>query len=177
MELHTARLDIRPLCALDASDVYAYASLPEVAEKAGWRTHESLADTNEILQDWIEEDARHAIVLRDTGRVIGHIAIYPDSEEEREDTRELGFALHPAYQRKGIMREAVAAVTDALFADGIEIVWACCFQDNPASQKLIEKCGFQFVQEGEFHSDSLERDFLTYEYRLCKDPKQRSLQL
>lgn len=37
--------------------------------------------------------------------LIGYIAIQPDSEECREDTRELGFALISKYRGQGYMKE------------------------------------------------------------------------
>ena len=168
MDITTERLIIRPLAESDAEDIFAYASDARVMESAGRKAFDSLAETRETVREWVEEEERYALVLRETGRVIGHIAVEPDSEEEREDTRELGFMLLPAYQHQGLMTEAVRAVVPALFARGIEYVWACCFRDNPASKRLIEKCGFVLQQEGEYYSESLDRDFDTYEYRISK---------
>jgi [ribosomal protein S5]-alanine N-acetyltransferase len=41
-----------------------------------------------------------AIENKENGKVIGHIAVNSDSENEREDTKELGFVLSRNYQSK-----------------------------------------------------------------------------
>lgn len=167
MELETERLVIRPFTADDAADVYAYASKRSIGESAGWPAHASPEESAEILSEWIEDGFKHAIVLKETGAVIGHIAVEPDSEEDREDTAELGFALNGAYHRRGLMSEAVRAVLKYLAANGKAYVWACCFKGNEPSRRLIESLGFTFMQEGEFYSESLEREFESLEYRMA----------
>lgn len=112
-------------------------------------------------------------MLLETNKVIGHIAVDPDSEEGRIDTRELGCVLNAKYHRRGIMSEAIGEVIDYLFREeGVEIVWACCFQKNVASKGMIEKCGFHFIKEGTFYSSSLGKEFLSYEYCITKENKQ-----
>lgn len=151
-------------------NVNEYCAQPGVGANAGWRAHGSVEETAGILSGWILDGYKHAIVMKENGKVIGHIAVDPDSEESRCDTRELGCALNRSYQRQGIMTEAVTATVDRLFATGdIQFVWACCFQNNMPSKNLIEKCGFLFVKEGIFDARSLEKRFLTYEYRILRD--------
>ena len=164
MEFSTARTLVRPMKTEDAADAYRYASDPAVTEPAGWAAHTSPEQSAKIVGEWIAAGDHFAIVWRETGRVVGHIAVYPDSEEGRADTRELGFVLAAEHQRRGVMTEVVLAALDALTTEGVKNVWACCFQGNTASRRLIEKCGFTFRQEGVFHSDTLKRDFASLEY-------------
>jgi ribosomal-protein-alanine N-acetyltransferase len=154
MELNTARLIIRPFEMTDLEDVFEYCSQSDVGPLAGWRPMTSMQETASFLHDWIIEGCRHAIVRSDTGKVIGHIAINPDSEEGREDTRELGVALNHDDHHMGYMSEAVQAVLKQLFDtdSGVDIMWACCFKENVDSRKMIERNGFLFQQEGLFHS-------------------------
>lgn len=169
MQLYTKRLHIRPFLELDLYDIYEYCSQDEVGENAGWSAHTSLSESAKILSDWISAGHKYAIALLDTGKVIGHISIHPDSDEARLDTRELGCALNLQYHRQGIMTEAITAVLEYLFnSQDIQFVWACCFQDNVASKGMIEKCGFHFMQEGVFFSASLDKEFPSYEYRITK---------
>ena len=67
------------------------------------------------------------------------------------------------------MTEVVHGVLNQLFSKDILYVWACCFQNNISSRKLIEKMGFEFMQEGVFYSDSFKKDIPSYEYRMSKD--------
>lgn len=170
MQLETKRVIIRPFTLSDLLDVNEYCAQPEIGVNAGWCAHESVEETAGILNGWILDGYKHAIVLKQNGKVIGHIGIDPDSEENRCDTRELGCALNRNYHRRGIMTEAVRATVDKLFAaDEIQFVWACCFQSNAPSKNMIEKCGFLFVKEGTFDAVSLGKQFLTYEYRISRD--------
>ncbi|MFB0921395.1 MAG: GNAT family protein, partial [Oscillospiraceae bacterium] len=92
------------------------------------------------------------------------IAVDPDSEEGRADTRELGCALNREFQRRGIMTEAITATIDYLFKNGIINIWACCFQNNAPSKGMIEKCGFQFQRESTYYSKELCKTYASYEY-------------
>lgn len=169
MKIETNRLLLRSFTEEDRNDVFEYCSQEDVGEKAGWPAHKSADDTAQALEDWINNKNQLAIVWRENGKVIGHVAIHEDSEEGRGDTRELGCALNHDYQCRGIMSEAVRAVIDFLFGHGIVFIWACCFQENIASRKMIEKCGFQFQQKGTFYSRKLDRTFRSYEYCLSKN--------
>lgn len=51
---------------------------------------------------WVRSEKNLAIFLKETGVFLEYIVINPDSEEGREDTRELGFALISKYEGKGL---------------------------------------------------------------------------
>ena len=167
MNITTPRLHIRPVARDDAQALHEYLRLPEVAQMLGWRAHACPEETARALDSWLETGNRHAIALADGGRVIGHISVNADSEEGRADTRELGFALNPAWQHRGYMTEAVCAVVEELFRGEVSVVWACCFAQNAASRALIERCGFAFVQRGRYNAPN-GLVFDTYEYRAVK---------
>ncbi len=170
MQIDTERLQIGTFRENDLNDMHEYCSQEEVSTNAGWAPHTSIQESALILSMWIKEGYRHAIVLKESGKVIGHIAVYPDSEEGRSDTLELGFVLNSHYHRRGIMSEAVEAVLNFLFSsENIEFVWACCFQSNTASKKLIEKCGFRFMKTGTYYSASLKSEFPSFEYRIAEE--------
>lgn len=59
-------------------------------------------ETEARINKWANEKEYFAIVLKEIGVLIGYIAIHPDSEKCREDTRELGFALISKYMRKAM---------------------------------------------------------------------------
>lgn len=169
MNIVTSRLQLRPFTKQDINDVFEYCSQKGLGEMAGWRVHKSVMQTEIILSDWMMQGRKLAIILLESGKVIGHISIDEDSEEERKDTRELGFVLNRDYHRQGIMSEAVNAVLDYLFNHGILYIWACCFQDNLASKGLIEKSGFVFQQEGTYVSKDFHKRFSSYEYRISAE--------
>ena len=62
---------------------------------------------------------------------------------------ELGYALSPLYWGKGLATEAAMALVDAVFAltEAPEIL-ANSRVINPASRRVLEKCGFAYVDTG-----------------------------
>ena len=167
MELHTADLLIRPFVPEDLEDVFSFCRLPQVMDPSGMApAHTSMDQTRHELTRWIGGGRKFAIVLPSTGRVIGEISVNPDSEEGREDTRELGFVLHPDYQHRGYMTQTVLAILEQLKGRGIRYVWACCFVDNTPSKALIERCGFEFQQRGTYTVNATGQVHESLEYRM-----------
>lgn len=57
---------------------------------------------------------------------------------------EVGYALSSSYQRRGVMTEALGDLLDELFQrTTLERIEARCAIDNVASQKVLERIGFQ----------------------------------
>lgn len=162
--MKTDRVELRPFRMEDLEDVFAYCSQGGVGEMAGWAHHRDISQSKALLETWMADENSFAIVQKASGRVIGHICAHPDSEEGRADTRELGFVLNRDFQGKGLMTEAVRQILRRLEGQGIRYVWACCFQNNVPSCRLIEKSGFAFIQEGSYTSKSLGKTFPSYEY-------------
>ncbi|MFB0921394.1 MAG: N-acetyltransferase, partial [Oscillospiraceae bacterium] len=71
MRIKTKRLSIRPFTENDINDVYEYCSQTGVGLGAGWPAHEFREQTSEILARWIKDGYKHAIVFRETGKVVG----------------------------------------------------------------------------------------------------------
>ncbi len=167
MKLETRRLLIRPFTVADAEDAHAFFTLEEVMQPVGMApVHTDMEQTMARLSRWAQHGMHHALALRETGVVIGYVVVKPDSEEDREDTRELGFALHPDYQHKGYMDEAVLAILDELRRAGIRFVWACCFKDNLPSKRFIQRAGFTFQQEGAYTAEGEGKTYPSLEYRM-----------
>lgn len=165
MRIETQRLVIRNFQAADAEAAHGLFSDGETMRLVGmYPAFTRLAETAERIERWKETDQHLAITLKETGELLGYIAINPDSEEGRTDTRELGFALMPRFRRKGYMKEAVRAVLDALRQNGVAYVWACCFKENTASEHLIRSMGFEFQLEGTFAAP--DKIYQSLEYRI-----------
>lgn len=173
--LDTTRVCLRNFCRQDLNDMHEFCSQTEI-EMVGWRVHKNIEETKKVLEQWIGNENIFAVVDKTTNKVIGYIAVHEDSEEGRSDTKELGFALNNQYHRQGIMSEVINGVLNYVFSKNILYVWACCFQNNISSKKLIEKIGFEFMQEGKFYSDSFKKEIPSYEYRMSKDHWEMNLE-
>ncbi|EOU1462995.1 GNAT family N-acetyltransferase [Clostridium perfringens] len=164
MRLETTRTILRSFEEKDLMDFHEYCSQEGIGEMAGWKHHSDLLNSEEALHNNIKNNNIFAIENKEDNKVIGHISINEDSEDGREDIKELGFVLNKNYHNRGIMTEVVYGILNYLFSNGIESVYACCFKNNKASKKLIEKCGFIFEAEGSFYSESLHKTFESFEY-------------
>ena len=166
MNIETERLLLRYFVKNDAKEAHELFSDEEAMRMDGmYPPFTRLEETEARIDSWVNSKKHFAIVLKQTGELLGYIAINPDSEEGREDTRELGFALISKYRGKGYMREAISAVLKELAKRNIVYVWACCFKENVSSEKLIRSIGFEFQQEGTFNSPN-DREYESLEFRM-----------
>ena len=148
--IETQRLVLRQFRQSDLHDFNKYASVEGVGEMAGWKHHESIQKSQEILNKFIEEDKTFAIVLKENNKVIGSLGVeeygLEDKLTEFNDYygREIGYVLSKDYWGKGIMPEAVGAVIDYLFNDLNLDFLTCGYYDfNNQSKRVQEKCGFK----------------------------------
>lgn len=162
--LETKRTILRNFKDNDLAALFAYTKLEGVGEAAGWKHHETLTEAQTALNTFCKNENTLAIVLKETNQVIGHITAHDDSVDQDPKVKELGFVLHPDYQNQGIMTEVVLSVLADLFTNGIKTIYACCFEENQKSKRLIEKCGFSFDQKGSFESASLNKTFVSDEF-------------
>ena len=148
--IETERLILRPFRQSDLQDFYEYASVEGVGEMAGWKHHESIEESQKILDMFITEDKTLAIVFKETDKVIGSLGIEKYGREEALTEfhgyhgREIGYVLSKDHWGQGLMPEAVNAVVDYLFND-LDLDFLLCgyFDFNAQSKRVQEKCGFK----------------------------------
>ena len=73
--IETERLILRQFRQSDLYDFNEYASVPGVGEMAGWKHHETIEKTQEILNMFISEDKTFAIVFKKNNKVIGSLGV------------------------------------------------------------------------------------------------------
>jgi len=170
--LYTRRLVLRGFTREDAADVFAWASDERVTKFLSFRPHRSLEATKEALAQWIAAygDGDHygwAIELG--GRVIGRI--HTNYVSRRHRRCELGYYIGHDHWNRGLASEALRGVLAYLFhSAGMHRVEAVYEPGNPASGRVMEKCGMRY--EGTMRQFFLCRDG-TYEdgllYAILKD--------
>ena len=170
-QIETERTILRHFKPLDVEDLYEYCSMDGVGEMAGWPKHTSIDYSMGVLSRYIKNKNMYAIVYKKNNKAIGHITIQKDLEEGRSDAKELGYVLNKDYWNRRIMTEVVKAVLKELFENchRINYVYACCFQHNLKSKRLIEKCGFDFKKEGKCPSKMLHKTFDSYIFVYTRD--------
>jgi len=159
VRIETPRLILRQFTPDDAPDVFhGWMSDPAVSRFMTWLPHRELFETETLLDAWcsLYNDPRvynWALVLRENLRVIGNVSVTDRSD--RHENCELGYCLAPACWGQGLMPEAVRAVITYLFRDvGYHRIVARHRRDNPASGRVMQKCGMQFegTARGAYHT-------------------------
>lgn len=145
-QIETHRLILRRYQPEDAEDMFNnWASDPEVTRFLTWPTHTSVDVSRRILSDWIPRYEQGdyfnwAIVWKETGHVIGNIAVV--EFHKATESADMGYCLGRAWWGRGIMPEALRAVIDYLFdVIGVQRVAACHAADNPKSGRAMDKAG------------------------------------
>jgi [ribosomal protein S5]-alanine N-acetyltransferase len=144
--IETDRLLLAAFTKADAADVFAYASNPNVARFTTWMPHQAIADSQAFIDMVLARPANEhiwAIRLRTENRVVGAVEFGLASDREAQ----LDYVLAEPLWNKGIMTEAARAV----LAWGLEKyptirrVRSCAVSQNIGSQRVMQKCGMQFV--------------------------------
>lgn len=73
MEMETDRLMLRNFTYSDVDDVFEYCSQEGIGEMAGWPAHQSIDETEKILDKWTKNKDIFAVVCKKNGKVIGHL--------------------------------------------------------------------------------------------------------
>lgn len=145
--LETERLVLRKMRMSDARDVYRYACDGEVARHVLWEAHRSVMESRAYIRYLLYqyrngEPGSWAIVLRETGKVVGTIGYMSYSQDN--STVEVGYSLAREQWGKGLMTEALTAVIAETFRTlKLHRIEAMHFTDNPASGRVMAKCGMQ----------------------------------
>lgn len=164
--METNRLELRFFRQSDAPGAHELFCDEQAMRLVGmYPPYTQLEQSRDRVRRWADSERRLAIVHKETGEFLGYVAVNPDSEEGRADTRELGFALIERYRGRGFMKEALGAVLRDLAQKGVVFVWACCFKGNAASENLIHSLGFEFQQEGSYDAPN-DRRYESLEFRI-----------
>lgn len=144
--METDRIILRPWQESDAAALYKYASDPEVGPRAGWSPHKSLEESLEIIRTVFNNDTTWAIVLKETGEAIGAMGYGPSCDcnlPSREGEPTVGYWVARPYWGRGICTEALGLMIRNILSDtDIASLISGHFIDNPASGRVMEKCGF-----------------------------------
>ena len=149
--MQTERILLRPWLDTDAEALYRYACDPDVGTRAGWPPHKSVEESREIIRTVFNNDTTWAIVLKATGEAIGAMGYMPDYESDipaREGEPLVGYWVGKPYWNQGICTEALQLMLQHIRRHTSYTSLICShFVDNPASGRVMEKCGFRATGE------------------------------
>lgn len=134
--LTTDRLTLRPFHIGDIEPLHVFFSDPD-ATRYWSDTHTSLEQTRAFVEATIAADPSNScdFVIEWDGVAVGKAGMWQQPE--------IGFFVLPAYQRKGIAREALTAIIPHLFSTyGVPELTADVDPANQASINLLQSLGF-----------------------------------
>ncbi|MGN7358408.1 GNAT family N-acetyltransferase [Paenibacillus sp. SAF-054] len=164
---------LREYLVSDVQSLYALTQQPEIkrflpdwdvplAQRVDWITNYETVENRQFLQAAVDDGRigdmrlRLGIIEKATGEFIGwcNTGI---KEELPEPNREIMYALSNRHTNKGYTTQAVQALARYLFEHtDVTVLNAIALTHNYASNKVIQKCGFEFkgtirIDEAEYH--------------------------
>lgn len=149
MQIITDRLIIRPFTP---SDLPEFEKLLDIPEVPGWQMQKDNAAgflqwhiANYAAMDIIRSIVCFGIFERETGCVLG--AVGAGAHDDLHET-EIFYNLLPSARGKGYAAEAARAITVWALANyPVPYLIATAEVDNLPSQKVLERCEYQFIEE------------------------------
>ena len=154
------RLLLRPWQDDDAPLLYRYASDPDVGPRAGWAPHQSVEESLHIIQTVFRNPTTWAIIRKEDNLLIGAIGYGPSCDchlPAREGEPTVGYWIAKPFWNQGLCTEALQLLiahlrqqnesnenneNNEVSAPTIPSLISGHFIDNPASGRVMEKCGF-----------------------------------
>jgi RimJ/RimL family protein N-acetyltransferase len=152
--LHTARLVLRTPQHEDATAIAALVNDIRIAQNTTRIPYPyALSDAHAWLRavNGKEGEATYLVTLG-SGTLIGACGV----ERRDEGKPELGYWLGTQFWGQGYATEAARAVIDHAFSElGCEDLHSGARISNPASRRVLEKCGFQWTGVGLYRIRSI----------------------
>ncbi|MGA2973635.1 MAG: GNAT family protein [Candidatus Bathyarchaeia archaeon] len=158
--LITNRLHLRQIQPTDAEAFFAIKSDLEVTRRYGQEPHQSIDDTHAWIQRlqasyYRREALFWCLTLKGESSVVGSCTFWNFGAGFH--CAEIGYELHRAYWRQGIMAEAISAILTYGFTElGLHRIEANPLAENTASKSLLLKLGFTY--EGNLRQRHFFRD-------------------
>lgn len=140
MYFRTNRLEIKPIDPMDKESVIDLLTDETVGKTYMLPVYKCREEAELLFQRLVQmsrEDGRYVAGVYLDGRFIGMM----NETEIKGKQIEMGYAYLPAYYNRGFATEGFAGAIRYLLDHGFETVLAGAFAENPASLRVMEKCG------------------------------------
>ena len=146
--IESPRLVLRRFADRDLAEFLAYLNDPDVARYQSWESYTEQQAREVIEQQKGREPGRpgewftFAAELKETGALVGHVALSVKADDPRQ--AEMGFTFAREFQGRGLAREAAERVLDYVFGTlGLHRVVAVTDCENVRSIALLERLGMR----------------------------------
>lgn len=135
----------------DAEALFDLASDPDLGPRAGWPPHQSVEESLDTIRKVFSTDTMWAVVLKSSGKIVGCVGyLLPGMSNIPlgPDEAEVGYWIAKPNWNQGLCTEALNLVIEHCKMLGtINTLYGDHFTDNPASGRVMEKCGFMDTGE------------------------------
>lgn len=123
----------------------------------------TLENAIQFIELCSKENPKLTFAIEYYDNIVGVIGLVPQSDVHRLSA-EIGYWIGEPYWNKGIATTAVRLMLNYGFNTlQLQRIYTGVFDDNKASQRILEKCGFEF--EGIFRKAVIKNDKIIDEYR------------
>jgi len=103
----------------------------------------TIADAEEFIAACIRQNPVEVFAIEYHGQYVGNIGLHKQADVYSKSA-ELGYFIGEPYWNKGITTRAVNLICEYGFKElDIVRIYSSVFDYNPASQRVLEKCGFE----------------------------------
>ena len=138
--MNTNIVTLRSFSAADREqilDILTNAAVAKTYMLLDFETREAAIPLFERLMLLSASSARFVRCIDLDGTAIGFL----NDVEIKDGSIELGYVIHPAHHNRGYMTAALTDAMEELFDSGYTCVICGAFEENIASQRVMEKCG------------------------------------
>ena len=149
MIFKTANLTLRPWREDDAKCLYHFAKNPNIGPIAGWKPHESINDSLNIIKTVFSKRETYAVIKEDIPIGCVGLLFHPDTNHWWGDgSAELGYWIAEEYWGNGYAVEASEVLTNRAFTElDVKQIYASYRIENTQSKRVLEKLGFRYYCE------------------------------
>jgi RimJ/RimL family protein N-acetyltransferase len=97
------------------------------------------------LMDFSNDPSKYVRAIANETGVVGFL----NHTEIMDDAIELGYVIHPDFQCRGYMTQALTLAAEELYSLGYRKIITGAFSTNKASIRVMEKCGMQPMEKTE----------------------------
>jgi ribosomal-protein-alanine N-acetyltransferase len=151
--LDTKRLLLRQLDDDDFQEIFALRSDNDVNRYITRKKATNIEEAKGFIKKIIENKSLYwAICFSDSKKLAGTICLFNFSEDGT--VGEIGYELNPAYQKMGIMNEAMECIINYGFTEiGLTTIVANTHKDNNSSARLLKKNNFRIDEDRKDNED------------------------
>lgn len=159
---------LRPFSPADAPHLAMLANNENVSRnlRDAFPHPYTVEDARKFIEKANSRDPVTVFAIEWNGEYVGNIGLAPGSDAYRMSA-EIGYFIGEPFWNKGIATEAVNLIVEFGFKElGLVRIHTGVFEYNPASMRVLEKCGFE--RDGVFKKAVLKNGKIWDEVRYSK---------